>query len=132
MSTANTGPPGKERPGDHHDAEPNQTTVSRHHHRQSNLTVQPGETLGNGLLRQLRARRAASYRLPVLESGRSDPSWHEPPGARGYEDAAMHLLEAGLLPAADREGLQLMHRRGCVCRKAAEFITERWGWRHDR
>jgi hypothetical protein len=116
--SAREGPPGRERPGASHDAEPNQTTVSRHHHRQSNLTAQPGETPGNGLVRR---RREASYRLPVLESGRSDPWWYEPPGPRGYEQAAQHLLERGLLPAPNREGLQVMRDR-----QAAQHIAQAW------
>lgn len=72
-------------------------------------------------VRRLCARRAASQRL---EGG--DPWSYPPPGERGYQAAALHLLEVGLLPAADREGLRLMYRRGGSCRQAAEFIAERW------
>lgn len=69
----------------------------------------------------LRRRRAASYRLPPLASGRRDPWFYDPPGQRGYEAAALHLLEHGLMPAANREGLQTMHDR-----QAAQLITDAW------
>ena len=76
---------------------------------------------------QLRARRAASQRLPLLECGhRSDPWHYEPPGAFGYGPAVAHLLEQGLLPAPNRDGLREMWRRGGRSRQVAEFIAERW------
>jgi hypothetical protein len=78
------------------------------------------------ICRQLRARRAASYRLPVLECGRSDPWHYRPPGAAGYEDAALHLLELGLTPAPNRDGLMAIWRRGGHSRQAAEFIADAW------
>lgn len=75
---------------------------------------------------QLRTRRAASRRLPVLgDSGRSDPWWYEPTTV-GYESAALHLLDLGLLPAANPDGLLEMWRRGGRARQAAQFIAERW------
>ncbi|BCO56459.1 hypothetical protein MINTM005_17030 [Mycobacterium intracellulare] len=77
------------------------------------------------ITRQLRARRAASRRLPVLECGRSDPWFYKPPTA-GYEDAAAHLLEHGLLPAANWEGLQAMWRSGGRSQQAAVFIARAW------
>jgi hypothetical protein len=67
-------------------------------------------------------RREASQRLPVWRSGRSDPWWYEPPGARGYEQAALHLLEQELLPAPNCEGLKAMRDR-----RAAEYIAQAWG-----
>jgi hypothetical protein len=70
-------------------------------------------------------RRAASRRLEALDCGRSDPWWYEPTTV-GYEAAALHLLEHGLTPAPNREGLQAMWRRGGHCRQAAEFIAEAW------
>jgi hypothetical protein len=79
------------------------------------------------MTRQLKQRRAASHRLPVLESGRSDP-WHrDDPPINGYEDAARHLLDHGLLPAPSREGLQAMWKSGGESRRAAEAIAQRWG-----
>jgi hypothetical protein len=67
--------------------------------------------------RRLHARRAASYRLPVLECGRSDPWSYGPPSAvnlcnalhrssssDGYVAAAAHLLEHGLTPAPNLPG----------------------------
>lgn len=58
---------------------------------------------------------------------RAPAPWrYEPPGARGYEDAAHHLLGHGLTPAPNRAGLEAMWRRGGHSRRAAEFIAERW------
>jgi hypothetical protein len=76
---------------------------------------------------ELHARRAASYRLPALEDGRRDPWCYEPPAERGYEQAALHLLERDLLPAADREGLRGMQRSGGAARKTAQRIAQAWG-----
>jgi hypothetical protein len=39
----------------------------------------------------------------------------------------MHLLGSGLMPAPDREGLQVMKRHCGACRKAAEDIAKTWG-----
>jgi hypothetical protein len=75
---------------------------------------------------QIRARQAAARRLPILESGRSDP-WHYEPSEAGYEPAAQHLLELGLPPAPNSEALQAMRRRGGHSLRAAEIITEVWG-----
>jgi hypothetical protein len=77
------------------------------------------------MAQQLRTRRAASWRLPVLESGQSDPWWYAPPCA-GYEDAAAHLLELGLTPAPNREGLRQMWMHGGQRRVDAELIAELW------
>ena len=76
--------------------------------------------------RQLHLRRAASRRLPSLDSGRSDPWFYEPAGASGYELAVAHLLELGLLPAPNREALVAMWRRGGRSRQVAEFIAQAW------
>jgi hypothetical protein len=76
--------------------------------------------------RQLRVRRAASWRRPILDhSGRSDP-WHYPAPTAGYPDAAHHLLGCGLTPFPDRAGLRLMWRLGGHHRAAAELIAQRW------
>lgn len=72
-----------------------------------------------------RRRRAASWRLSIPDSGRADP-WHYDPPTAGYEEAAAHLLGAGLLPAPNREGLRLMWLRGGYNRHAAELIAQRW------
>jgi hypothetical protein len=118
--SARTGPPEKEEGRTPCPGRPSTNDTSDH---------QDADTAAENTRRRgpLRARRAASDQLPVLDHlGRSDPWWYEPPGARGYEDAAAHLLRAGLLPAAHREGLQLMWNRGGACRQAAEYIAERW------
>ena len=72
---------------------------------------------GYGYAAGLRRRREASYRLPVLHSGRADP-WHypEPPLSAlwlaGAEDAAVHLLGAGLPPLLSLDTIRaLWHRR---------------------
>lgn len=74
----------------------------------------------------LRRRRAASYRLPVLESGSADP-WSYERSDAGYEEAAEHLLELGLTPAPNLDGLRVMRSRGGHQRRTADTITERWG-----
>jgi hypothetical protein len=74
---------------------------------------------------QLRRRRAASRRLPVIDSGHSDP-WRYEPTAAGYPQAAQHLLEHGLTPAPDSDGLRMMRRAGSEHRRAAQVIAERW------
>lgn len=81
----------------------------------------------SGYPRQVRARRAESRRLPVQDhSGRSDPCWYEPPGESGYEPAALHLLDHGLLPAPNRGALRAMWRSGGESRRIAEVIAQRW------
>lgn len=87
----------------------------------------------------LTRRRAASRRLPVLDCGRSDP-WHYPTlsnpkhvsdlpsewGERGYAAAAHHLIELGLTPAPNRDGLRRMWRRGGCHRRAATLVAQAW------
>ncbi|WP_131805950.1 hypothetical protein [Mycobacterium alsense] len=71
-------------------------------------------------------RRAAANRTAPLANGRRDP-WHwPPPGTRGYLQAALHLLDSGLLPTPNREGLRLMHHQGGEARKAALHIAQAW------
>jgi hypothetical protein len=79
----------------------------------------------------LRRRRAASYRLPVLESGRSDPWYYDPPAPSehatdGYCAAAAHLIGMGLLPAPDLGAMRLMWRRDSEQRRLSRYIAERW------
>ena len=86
---------------------------------------------------QLHRRRAASQRLPVLDCGRSDPWHYEQPtaancstalnsSASDYEFAVAHLLEHGLLPAPNPDGLRAMWRRGGSSRQAAAVIARAW------
>src|SRR5271165_4432617 len=81
-----------------------------------------------GGMTALRRRRAASWRLPVLDSGRSDP-WHydDGPALHGYEVAASHLLGHGLTPAPNRVALRAMWRCGGTAQRAAEAIAGAWG-----
>jgi len=77
---------------------------------------------------QLCRRRAASWRLPVLDSsGRPDPWHYEPSGTTGYKDAVVHLLSLGLTPAPDLLALQAMWRADAESRRAAQVVAERWG-----
>jgi hypothetical protein len=75
----------------------------------------------------LHRRRAASRRLPVLDSSRSDPWHYEPPRVRGYEEAARHLLGHGLTPAPNSAALRELWKAGGESRAAAEAIADRWG-----
>ncbi len=75
--------------------------------------------------KQLRNRRAAAQRLPVLGCGRSDP-WHYEPMTAGYAAAARHLMEQGLTPAPDVPALQELWQHGGEDQRLAVTIAERW------
>jgi hypothetical protein len=113
------GPPG-EGEGAHSPAD------ARHHHHHQITGHHPGRFDDTAIARQLRNRRAASQRLPVLDSRRADP-WHYEPPSTGYEAAARHLLGHGLTPAPNRAALEVMRRCGGENRQLAAFIAERWG-----
>jgi hypothetical protein len=81
----------------------------------------------NSTCQQMRARRAASWRLPVIDCGRSDPWRYPEPGERGYGDAAAHLLALGLTPAPNAPALRAMWKAGNESRHAAQVVAERWG-----
>jgi hypothetical protein len=86
---------------------------------------------GTAIAVQLRRRRAASYRLPVLDCGRSDPWYYDDPepserAADGYYATARHLLAAGMLPAPNVPAMRLMWRRDVEQRELARYIAERW------
>ena len=106
--SAREGPPERERPRDRQEAGPDQRSET---FQQSVYCYAAG----------LRRRRAAANKLPPLACGLRDPWWYPPPGTRGYEAAVLHLLERGLLPAPNREGLQAMRHR-----HAADHITQAW------
>jgi hypothetical protein len=82
---------------------------------------------------QLRNRRAASWRMERLACGRSDPwsrQFDPDPSERnadGYSAAAQHLLDAGLLPAANVPALRVMWRHGGHEQRLAREIAEGWG-----
>jgi hypothetical protein len=69
---------------------------------------------------------AALHRRRVATRGADDPWRYEPPGARGYDLAALHLLGCGLTPSPNLAGLRQMWRAGGESRAAAEMIAERW------
>jgi hypothetical protein len=48
------------------------------------------------------------------------------PPTRGYEPAALYLLDLGLLPAPNLEGLREMWAAGGESRRAAQVIARRW------
>jgi hypothetical protein len=91
----------------------------------------PPETASNPMPRtgldSTRRRRRESWRLPELDCRRSDPWFYPEPGERGYEAAAHHLLEHGLIPAPNVPAMQLMWRRSDRSRRAAGLIAQRWG-----
>lgn len=66
------GPP-KEVEGQTPKGQPSTTQISGHH------TAKTSESQRSAVGQQLRTRRAASQRLPVLASGRSDPWWYPAP-----------------------------------------------------
>jgi hypothetical protein len=118
--SARKGPPERmERPGASLDARP-------HHTAHQIRTAPTYSTNRRQCVDTLRHRRLASQRSVPLGGGRRDPWWYEPPGECGYEQAALHILERGLLPAVNREGLRVMHRQGGASRNAAQDIAQAW------
>lgn len=82
----------------------------------------------------LRRRRAATYRLPVLDCGHADP-WtckcSDSDNATdqyidGYRDAAQHLLAQGLTPAPNLPAMRGMWKRGGDDQRLAVRIAQRW------
>jgi hypothetical protein len=130
MTDNDLGPLEKERAGTHHSAEPDlkksadSTATTNQLH---DMALRQPERSDSITGQMMHRRRAASWRLPVLDSGRSDPWHYDDPGVLGYEAAAAHLLGHGLLPSPNQEGLLAMWRRGGHCRQAAELIAEAWG-----
>jgi hypothetical protein len=105
-------PPEREKPA------PPQDRPSHHYTNGSHSTA---------IAQELPRRRATSWRLPVLQCGRSDPWFYPEPGERGYAAAAHHLLELGLTPAPSLDGLRLMWKRSGNGRRMAQVVAERWG-----
>lgn len=83
---------------------------------------------------QLRRRRDASYRLPVLNCGCPDP-WpcrcSDPLLSSNMvdagRDAALHLLKSGAVPVLKFEVLQALWRRGGADRELAERVWDETG-----
>ena len=94
---------------------PNLSTNSISSHHTTN------EIQGSRVADQVRARRAASRRIVG-----GDPWWYEPPGERGYPEAASHLLELGLTAAPNLPALRAMYKSGGDDRRVAEVIARRW------
>jgi hypothetical protein len=113
MTNPRNGPLKREEPGPTPEAGPNRKLVD--------TTTNQVEFTG------LRRRRAASWRLPVLESGRSDPWWYPEPGERGYAAASAYLLALGLTPAPNPPALRAMWLAGAESRRVAQVVAERWG-----
>lgn len=106
------------------------------------MSIKENRPAGNGAesttgcsnyIEQLRRRRAATYRLPVLDCGHADP-WtcrHDPVTVTdqyvdGYRNAAEHLLANGLTPAPNLIAMRAMWRRGGTDRDLVRAIAERW------
>jgi hypothetical protein len=93
-----------------------------------------GTDEGNSVVRQLRARRAASYRLVPLDCGCRDP-WPcrctEPPltdvQLDGWRDAAKHVLGQGRIPLLPIEVRRALWRRGSADRALAEELHQLCG-----
>ena len=87
----------------------------------------------NHYIQQLRQRRDAASRLPVLDCGHRDP-WtcrHDPVTVTdryidGFRDAAKHLLASGMTPAPDLTAMRALWRRGGAERDLVRAIAERW------
>jgi hypothetical protein len=125
MSNPRNGPPNEVegRTTPHHQGDrPSTSQTNQLHSHAAADTAQSNRTCG-----QMRARRAASQRLAALDSGRSDPWWYEPPGERGYDAAAAHLLELGLTPAPNLPALRAMWKAGPESRRVAQVLAELWG-----
>lgn len=76
----------------------------------------------------LRRRRDASRRLPILESGRADPWFYAPPAAedenlQGVIAAAQHLLAHDLQPLISPDMCRMLWR--CGYRDLAERLARR-------
>jgi hypothetical protein len=88
----------------------------------------------NAIPRQLRRRRAASWRLPPLDCGCRDP-WPcrctEPPLSAKMLDAgrqaAEDILRSGYVPLLQFEVLRALYRRGGSDRALAEQLHELTG-----
>jgi hypothetical protein len=70
--------------------------------------------------------RAAGRRRPARAGSRPSRNATTANHSNGYADAALHLLECGLLPAPNLDGLRLMWKAGGQWRQAAQLIAERW------
>ncbi|OBB08921.1 hypothetical protein A5668_11945 [Mycolicibacterium fortuitum] len=82
----------------------------------------------------LRRRRAATYRLPALDCGHTDP-WvcdcrndieMTDQYVDGYRDAAEHLLSQGLTPAPNLPAMRAMWKRGGDDQRLAMRIAQLW------
>lgn len=87
----------------------------------------------NQYIQQLRQRRAAASRLPVLDCGHRDPwTCHHDQGdvtdryVDGYRDAAQHLLATGMTPAPNLAAMRVMWRRGGGDRDLVRTVSGRW------
>ena len=131
--TARTGPPEKERPGDHHDARSNQKSAEA-----PPTTTDPrrsGRLCGADTVSQLRRRRHASWRLPSLDCGCGpDPlscRCTDPPLTErmvdGWRNTALHVLATGHVPLLPLEARRALWRRGGPDRVLAELLHDACG-----
>jgi hypothetical protein len=118
MTHSKDGPPQTERNGPVHGR-----AASKINHRQAADAVQ--------CIAGLRRRRAAARRLPVLDSGRSDPwsydrSRPSDKTVDAYQEAALHIFDAGMCPAAFMPEMRALWRRGGEDQRLVRDISERW------
>ena len=91
----------------------------------------------NAVPRQLRRRRAASYRCEPLDCGHRDPSscrCHDDPPTDltselqvdAYRDTAVMLLGSGLSPGTNVPAMRVLWRRGGWEQRLVQTITLQW------
>src|SRR6202022_2063756 len=78
----------------------------------------------------LRRRQTATYRVPRLECGCAD-TWtcrcfDAEEYVDGWRDAALHLLDHGLLPAPNVKAMRVLWGRRGSDQRLARHIAERW------
>lgn len=74
----------------------------------------------------LRRRRAASWRLPVLDTGHADPIRPYRGRCGDYGAAVIHLDDHGLTAYPDADGLRAMWRVGGRDRAVAQRVATCW------
>lgn len=129
--TGRLGAPERERGAPHHQDDPNQrldSSSSPDSHSLADIGARPAYGVVAGNARRFGASRrmapisrCSCVRDPDVDRHRCDDD-----RARGYEDAARHLLSHGLMPAANRAAMQQMWQSGGESRRTAQVIAKRW------
>jgi hypothetical protein len=95
--------------------------------KQTQQSLHPHDNAGRQILHDLKRRRAAARRIPLLNCGRHSDPWtcrcHDGPPSVKMTDAAReageYLLSHGLTPLLDFKSLGELYRRGGDDREAA-------------